>query len=145
MEQPAITILNANRIMTIATVRPDGWPQATIVGYANEGFRLYFLIYRTSQKFDNIARDPRVAITVAHEPGEMSDAKAIYAGCSARELTDAAERRHAWDVLASRHPNLAHLAPPDEVESRPMTADCQHVSVVDYSSGYWSHRDPDAG
>ena len=56
MEQPAITILNANRIMTIATVRPDGWPQATIVGYANEGFRLYFLIYRASQKFQNIAR-----------------------------------------------------------------------------------------
>ena len=58
MEQPAITILNANRIMTIATVRPDGWPQATIVGYANEGFRIYFLIYRASQKFENIGGDP---------------------------------------------------------------------------------------
>ena len=39
MEQPAITILNANRIMTIATVRADGWPQTTMVGYANEGWR----------------------------------------------------------------------------------------------------------
>ena len=46
MEQPAIGILNSNRIMTIATVREDGWPQTTMVGYANEGFRLYFLIYR---------------------------------------------------------------------------------------------------
>ena len=62
MEQPAITILNQNRIMTIATVRPDGWPQATIVGYANEGFRLYFLIYRTSQKFANIAHDDRARL-----------------------------------------------------------------------------------
>jgi nitroimidazol reductase NimA-like FMN-containing flavoprotein (pyridoxamine 5'-phosphate oxidase superfamily) len=135
MEQPAITILNANRIMTIATVRPDGWPQATIVGFANEGFRLYFLIYRTSQKFDNIARQPRVAITVAHEPEEMSDAKAVYAGCSARELMEGAERRHAWDVLASRHPNLAHLAPPEDSEVATMAADCQHVSVVDYTKG----------
>lgn len=48
MEQPALQILNDNRIMSIATVRPDGWPQSTIVGYANEGWRLYFLIYRTS-------------------------------------------------------------------------------------------------
>ena len=40
MEQPAISILNSNRIMTIATVRPDGWPQTTMVGYANEGWRL---------------------------------------------------------------------------------------------------------
>lgn len=135
MEQPAITILNANRIMTIATVRPDGWPQATIVGYANEGFRLYFLIYRTSQKFGNIACQPRVAVTVAHEPRELSDAKAVYAGCSVRELTDSAERRHAWDVLASRHPNLAHLAPPEDSEVATMVADCQHVSVVDYSQG----------
>jgi len=135
MEQPAITILNANRIMTIATVRPDGWPQATIVGYANEGFRLYFLIYRASQKFQNIGGDSRVAITVAHEPREMSDAKAVYAGCSARELMEGAERRHAWDVLASRHPNLAHLAPPDDSGVATMTADCQHVSVVDYSQG----------
>jgi len=23
--------------MTIATLRPDGWPQATTVGYVNEG------------------------------------------------------------------------------------------------------------
>jgi nitroimidazol reductase NimA-like FMN-containing flavoprotein (pyridoxamine 5'-phosphate oxidase superfamily) len=60
MEQPAITILDANRIMTIATVRPDGWPQTTMVGYANEGWRVYFLIYRTSQKFENISRDNRV-------------------------------------------------------------------------------------
>ena len=71
MEQPAITILNANRLMTIATVRPDGWPQATVVGYANEGFRLYFLIYRKSQKFENIALNNRVAITVAPQPTQL--------------------------------------------------------------------------
>ena len=35
MEQPALQILNDNRVMSIATVRPDGWPQTTIVGYAN--------------------------------------------------------------------------------------------------------------
>ena len=69
----------------------------------------------------------------------MSDAKAIYAGCSARELTDAAERRHAWDVLASRHPNLAHLAPPRQ-RSRDHAADCQHVSVVDYSRASVTQR-----
>ena len=60
MEKDAIQIVDSNRIMSIATVRPDGWPQATIVGYANSGFSLYFLIYRTSQKFRNIASDSRV-------------------------------------------------------------------------------------
>jgi nitroimidazol reductase NimA-like FMN-containing flavoprotein (pyridoxamine 5'-phosphate oxidase superfamily) len=135
MEQPAITILNANRLMTIATVRPDGWPQATIVGYANEGFRLYFLIYRTSQKFANIARDDRVAITVGQEPTELRQIKAVYAGCEVRELTDTKERSRAWALLAERHPNLTDLAPPETAEVATMVAECRYVSVLDYSQG----------
>jgi nitroimidazol reductase NimA-like FMN-containing flavoprotein (pyridoxamine 5'-phosphate oxidase superfamily) len=38
-----LMLLDQHRIMTIATLRPDGWPQATTVGYANEGFTIYFL------------------------------------------------------------------------------------------------------
>ena len=135
MKQPALTILNANRIMSIATVRPDGWPQATIVGYANQGFRLYFLIYRTSQKFANIAHDARVAITVAQEPSELQGIEAVYAGCIAREVTDPAERSHAWMLLAERHPNLTDLAPPQAAEVATMVAECRYLSVLDYSKG----------
>jgi nitroimidazol reductase NimA-like FMN-containing flavoprotein (pyridoxamine 5'-phosphate oxidase superfamily) len=135
MEQPAITILNENRIMTIATVRPDGWPQATIVGYANDGLRLYFLIYRTSQKFENIERDNRVSIAVGHEPQRLRDVKAVYAGCHVHEVTDLRERSHAWALLAERHPNLTDLAPPQKDEVATMVAECLHVSVLDYSLG----------
>ncbi|MER8957242.1 pyridoxamine 5'-phosphate oxidase family protein [Mesorhizobium sp. M0833] len=46
--------------MTIATLRPDGWPQATTVGYVNEGLTLYFLCGLDSQKAENLARDDRV-------------------------------------------------------------------------------------
>ena len=135
MEQPALTILNQNRIMTIATVRPDGWPQATIVGYANEGLRLYFLIYRTSQKFANIAHDNRVSIAVGHEPAELREVKAVYAGCKAHEVTEVGEKSHAWMLLAQRHPNLTDLAPPQKDDVATMVAECRHMSVLDYSQG----------
>jgi nitroimidazol reductase NimA-like FMN-containing flavoprotein (pyridoxamine 5'-phosphate oxidase superfamily) len=135
MEQPAIGILNANRIMTIATVRSDGWPQTTMVGYANEGWRIYFLIYRTSQKFENISRDNRVSISVGHEPPELRDIRAVYAGCHAEEVTNLAERSFAWKLLAERHPNLTDLAPPGTAEVATMKAECKHVSVLDYSQG----------
>jgi nitroimidazol reductase NimA-like FMN-containing flavoprotein (pyridoxamine 5'-phosphate oxidase superfamily) len=135
MEKAAVEILDAHRIMTIATVRPDGWPQATIVGYANEGFVLYFLIYRASQKFENIARDERVAITVANEPAELRQIEAVYAGCNASEVTDMAERAHAWELLAERHPNLTDLAPPGTSEVATMVRECRYVSVLDYSKG----------
>jgi len=135
MEQPAITILNSNRIMTIATVRPDGWPQTTMVGYANEGWRIYFLIYRSSQKFENISKDNRVSVSVGHEPGSLRDIKAVYAGCNAEEVTDLTEKNHAWKLLAERHPNLTDLAPPGKDEVATMRADCKHVSILDYSQG----------
>ena len=43
--------------MTIATNRPDGWPQATTVGYVNDGLTIYFLCSPQSQKAANIAPD----------------------------------------------------------------------------------------
>ena len=133
MEEPALQILNQNRIMSIATIRPDGWPQSTIVGYANEGWLLYFLIYRTSQKFANISYDNRISVSVGHEPGSLREIKAVYAGCKAREVTDTKERSRAWQLLAKRHPNLTDLAPPQEDEVATMVAECRHVSVLDYS------------
>ncbi len=133
MEQPAIEILNQNRIMSIATVRPDGWPQTTIVGYANDGWRLYFLIYRSSQKFQNISLDNRVSISVGSEPRELRQIKAVYAGCHAQEVTDLNERSRAWMLLAQRHPNLTDLAPPEKDEVATMAADCRYVSMLDYS------------
>ena len=135
MEQAAVKILNEHRIMTIATVRPDGWPQATIVGYANEGLLLYFLVYRTSQKFANIAADSRIAIAVGHEPHSLREIKAVYAGCDVAEVTDVAERGHAWELLAERHPNLTDLAPPQRSEVATMAAHCRYLSILDYSKG----------
>ena len=135
MEQPAIEILDQNRIMSIATVRPDGWPQSTIVGYANQGWRLYFLIYRSSQKFRNISRDGRVSIAVGHEPRELREIKAVYAGCNASEVTNVDERGYAWKLLKERHPNLSDYAPPENDDVATMAADCRYVSVLDYSKG----------
>lgn len=135
MEQPAIGILKGNRLMTIATVRPDGWPQATIVGYANDGWSLYFLVYRDSQKFGNLARDNRAAITVGSEPSDIRSIEAVFAGCEVFEVTDQLERSRAWELLAQRHPNLTDLAPPRDADVATMVAKCRYVSVLDYSQG----------
>src|SRR5207253_9197741 len=99
--------------MAISTVRPDGWPQTTIVGYANRGFELVFMIFRSGQKFANIAKDNRISIAVAPEPDNMSELKAVYAGAHASEITDPNERQAAWKLLMERHSNLAGFTMPD--------------------------------
>jgi nitroimidazol reductase NimA-like FMN-containing flavoprotein (pyridoxamine 5'-phosphate oxidase superfamily) len=136
VEQTAITILNSGRTMSIATVRPDGWPQATIVGYANEGFDVFFLIFRSSQKFANIQADDRVAITVGEEPSDLRELKAVYAGAHAAELTDPKQRDYAWRLLMERHPNLKEFEAPEAGQTALMRATCKYVSVLDYSQGY---------
>ena len=133
MQQPAIDVLDSNRLMTIATVRSDGWPQATIVGYANEGWSLYFLIYRQSQKFANISHDNRVAVAIGSGPTEITQAKAVYAGCEVFEVTELAERNRAWGLLAQKHPNLMELPPPQAADVATMVARCRHVSMLDYT------------
>lgn len=135
MLQPAIQILDSHRMMAISTVRPDGWPQTTMVGYANQGWTIYFLIFRSSQKFANIARDDRVSIAVSGEASFLGEIKAVYAGAHAGEVTDSKERAAAWKLLLDRHPNLADFGLPDNSETALMRAACKYVSVLDYSKG----------
>lgn len=135
MLQPAIEILNDHRQMAISTVRPDGWPQTTIVGYANDGWDVYFLIFRDSQKFTNISRDDRVSLAVSGDASSLGQIKAAYAGAHAGEVTDQAERARAWKLMMERHPNLADFGAPDDSETALMRARCRYVSVLDYSKG----------
>ena len=133
MEHPAVTILAANRIMAISTVRPDGWPQTTVVGYANLGFDIFFLIFRESQKYANIQRDNRISIAVAPEPESLEQLKAVYAGAIAEEITDSRERDDAWRLLMERHSNLAGFKIPEAERAVFMRARCKHVSHLDFS------------
>src|SRR5947208_6119888 len=66
-----LTLLDQHRIMTVATLRPDGWPQATTVGYVNEGLTLYFLCGLDSQKARNLARDNRISLTIDHDTADL--------------------------------------------------------------------------
>lgn len=140
MENTAIRILNERRTMAISTVRPDGWPQTTIVGFANEGLLIYFMIFRSSQKFANIERDQRVSIAVGEEPKDLRELQAVFASALASEVTDPNQRGHAWDLLSRRHPNLADFELPERSDAAMMRAHLRHVSVLDYTKGY-GHTD----
>ena len=140
MDNNGVKILNAHRTMAISTVRPDGWPQTTIVGYANRGFEIVFLIYRTGQKWANIQHDDRISIAVASEPTDLNALQAVYAGAHAEEITDDAQRQEAWGQLMQRHANLAGAQIPNASEGVFMRARCRYVSVLDFTQGM-GHRE----
>jgi nitroimidazol reductase NimA-like FMN-containing flavoprotein (pyridoxamine 5'-phosphate oxidase superfamily) len=140
MEQKAVDILDRHRLMTIATLRADGWPQATMVSYANDGLLLYFVVSRASQKYANIVRDSRVSIVVGRDFDDPADIKALSVAANASEVRDPVQREHAIDLVLERHPALARLGRPDPEHSAVIRAYCSIVTILDYSKGF-GHAD----
>jgi nitroimidazol reductase NimA-like FMN-containing flavoprotein (pyridoxamine 5'-phosphate oxidase superfamily) len=70
-ESKILRVLDQHRIMTLATNRPDGWPQATTVSYVNLRLILYFLCNPDSQKTKNIASDNRVSLTIDDDSADL--------------------------------------------------------------------------
>src|SRR6516225_8650005 len=111
IREKILTLLDQHRIMTIATLRPDGWPQATTVGYANEGLTLYFLCLRDSQKAANLARDRRVSLTIDHDTPEVMATTGLSMAARARAVVDRDEAGKALRMLQIKFPGLSQPLP----------------------------------
>jgi nitroimidazol reductase NimA-like FMN-containing flavoprotein (pyridoxamine 5'-phosphate oxidase superfamily) len=140
MEQKAIDILNGHRLMAISTLRPDGWPQATMVSYANEGLLLYFIVSRASQKFANIERDSRVSIAIGRDFDDPAQIQSLSIAANASEVRDPKQREQATALVLQRHPALANLPKPAPNLSAVLRAYCSIVTILDYSKGF-GHAD----
>src|SRR6185436_6442358 len=103
-----LTLLDQHRIMTIATLRPDGWPQATTVGFANEGITLYFLCGPNSQKALNLARDDRVSLTIDHDTPQVMEITGLSMAARAQVVTDPTEAEKALRLLMMKYPRCRH-------------------------------------
>lgn len=143
MHRRIVDLLDSHRIMTIATVRPDGWPQATVVGYVNEGLTLYFLCGLDSQKAANIARDERVSITVASDPDDVMRITGLSMAARAHPVLDPAEAARIIALLPSRYPQQTVPLPfpmPTPEQVRIVRVQPTVVSVLDYTQGF-GHTD----
>lgn len=135
-----IDLLNQHRIMTVATNRADGWPQATVVGYANDGLIIYCLISRDSQKFTNLTRDPRASLAIANDYPQPLQIKGLSIAARAVEVTDQGEREHVTEILLKRYPEYKVMPRPDPAAVPTIRLTPEIVSVLDYSKGF-GHSD----
>ena len=106
-----LEILDQHRLMTVATNRPDGWPQATTVGYVNNGLTIYFLCSPQSQKAANLARDNRVPLTIDQDVSDPMAITGLSRAAQAQPVTDATEV-----AKAMRYPEYAAFPMPKPEE-----------------------------
>jgi nitroimidazol reductase NimA-like FMN-containing flavoprotein (pyridoxamine 5'-phosphate oxidase superfamily) len=138
-----LSLLDEHRIMTLATVRPDGWPQATTVGYVNEGLTLYFLCGLQSQKTHNLAHDNRVSLTIDHDTSNIMSITGLSMAARAFAVTDRAEAEKVLKLLPLKYPEQTEPPPfampkPEEISIFRVTPSV--ISVLDYSKGF-GHTD----
>ena len=140
LKNQIVALLDQHRIMSIATNRPDGWPQATIVGYANDGLVLYCFIGRDSQKYQNILQDPRVSIAIANDYPQPLQIKGLSLAARAAIADDPGEIAHATTILLQRYPEYKVMPPPDPTAVAMLRITPELVSILDYSKGF-GHTD----
>jgi nitroimidazol reductase NimA-like FMN-containing flavoprotein (pyridoxamine 5'-phosphate oxidase superfamily) len=137
-----LTLLDQHRIMTIATLRPDGWPQATTVGYASEGLTLYFLCGPNSQKAANLARDDRLSLTIDHDTPQVMEITGLSMAARAQVVVDSTEAAKALRLLMLKYPqqDSIPLPMPSPNDVRIFRVTPMVISVLDYSKGF-AHTD----
>lgn len=137
-----LSILDAHRIMTVATLRPDGWPQATTVGYGNDGMTLYFLCGLDSQKATNIARDNRVSATIDHDTDQVMEITGLSMAARAEPVLDHAEGERVLKLLMAKYSaqKSLPLPMPKPEEVRILRLKPVVISLLDYTKGF-GHTD----
>lgn len=141
IRQKILDLLARHRKMTIATLRPDGWPQATTVGYGNDGLTLYFLCGPDSQKATNLARDDRVSLTIDDDTGQVMAIEGLSMAARAQVVTDPREAEKAMGLMMQRYPpQEVPLPTPNAAQLRIFRVVPIVISVLDYSKGF-GHTD----
>ena len=131
-----LAILDEATDMTIATIRPDGYPQATAVGYVHDDVTLYFGTAGDSQKARNIALCDKVSVAVTLPYDRWDEIRALSMGARASRLTDPAEIAKVGRLMLKKFPQGADFGP-EEADSialfavRPVV-----ISLLDYRKGF---------
>lgn len=129
-------LLDAHRIMSLATLRPDGWPQATTVGFVSDGLTLYFLCDPSSQKAANLARDDRVSLTIDHDVTSPLAITGLSMAAHARPVDSLDEIRDVVRRLREKYPEYVNFPMPPVEAIRIFRVTSVVISVLDYTQGF---------
>jgi nitroimidazol reductase NimA-like FMN-containing flavoprotein (pyridoxamine 5'-phosphate oxidase superfamily) len=132
-----VTILEAAADLTVATNRADGYPQATVVSFVNDGDKIYFGTGAKAQKAANIARDDRVSVAITAPYKSWDEIKGLSIGGRARRVTQPEEFRRVGELMFKKFPQISNYASFGEgMELALFRIDPDVVSILDYTQGF---------
>lgn len=131
-----ISIIDDVQDMTVATVREDGYPQATTVSYVNDGLIIYFGTADDAQKARNIARNNKVSVTIDREYSTWDDIKSLSMGGTAALVNDLEEQQKVGELFLKKFPQVAEYFSMETENAVLFRIEPKIISVIDYSKGF---------
>ena len=136
VHEKILAILSGATDMTIATVRPDGYPQATTVGFVHDDLTVYFGTAADSQKARNIALCDKVSLTVNLPYDRWEEIQALSMGGRAALVTERAEMAKVGRLMLKKFPQGADFGPEEADAIAIFSVTPVVVSVLDYRNGF---------
>lgn len=131
-----LSILGDHNIMSLATVRPDGYPQATTVSYVNDGLAIYFGAPMTSQKAENIRNSPKVSATIDHDQPDWTQIYGISLGGHASVVEKRSEYDHIVGLMRKKYPQIEKMDVVNFKNVALFRIDPEVISLLDYTKGF---------
>jgi uncharacterized protein YhbP (UPF0306 family) len=103
-----IEYLKSHNTMTLATCAADN-PWAATVFYASDDLRLYFFSAPESRHCQNLAANPRVAVTVQEDYKDWRAIKGIQLEGRVTATASVIEKGKAMAIYAGKYPDVIKL------------------------------------
>ena len=140
LREEILSVLKGATDMTIATIRPDGYPQATTVSYVSDGLTMYFGCAAESQKAQNIAYNDKVSLTVTLPYFSWEEIRGLSMGGRAKPVTDPNEINRVSELLLRKFPQILQYALTGKKGVFLVRLTPEVISVLDYRKGF-GHTD----
>ena len=131
-----LDVLDRQHLMTLATIRSDGYPQATMVNYIHDGLTLYFATDATSQKAGNIKANAKVSVAITSETADFYKLRGLSLSGLAKRVAGKQRAEELCVRLFRRLPQSRRFVPEDPKQLAVFEIEPVVFSLVDYTSGF---------
>jgi general stress protein 26 len=139
MQNFIIELMRNHNILTLATLRDDGYPQAITVTYVNNGLKIYFATGADSQKVKNIQYSDKVSLTIDKDYDDWNKIQGLSMAATAEIVSSPDEVQKAMNLLLEKFPVMAEI-PMEEGQIAVVKITPKIISVLNYEIGF-GHTD----
>jgi uncharacterized protein YhbP (UPF0306 family) len=108
LKQQILDYMESHNTMTLATCQESS-PWAATVFFAGDGFRLYFFSSPDSRHCQNLATNPRVAVTIQEDYRDWRGIKGIQLEGKVSSVDSLLEKGKALAVYTRKYPEVMKI------------------------------------